>query len=530
MIDKVLLHEFPRLRRYLGTLAIFASLTAVLVLAQAEVLARLLSGGASWTLFALAAAVLAVRAISLWWQGNLASRVAARVQADVRSRVLRSAAAPGGAPSGEVSTLVTRGVDAIEPYVAGYLPTVLVSVTVPLAVVARLFFVDWPSALIIALTLPLVPLFAALVGAHTRRRTERQYALLSRLGGHFLDVARGLRTLMLHGRARAQSDTVRRMAGEHASATMGTLRVAFLSALVLELVATLSVALVAVPVGLRLLTGGVTLLTALLVLLLAPEAYLPLRAAGARFHASAEGLAVLRRAIDLEPISVPHKGKRVDARTAVIRFEKVTVRYPSRPEPALNGVSLTVRPGERVVLVGPSGAGKSTLIGLLLGLVEPDEGQVTVDGVDLRDIDLDWWRTQLSWVPQRPWLFAGSLADNVRLSRPDATDDEVRAAAHAAGLDRVFAARGDSALDERGSGLSSGERQRVALARALLRTDSPIALLDEPTARLDVRTEHAVLSGWRRLTAGRTSIAVAHRPALLAGAHRVVRVHEGRTA
>jgi ATP-binding cassette subfamily C protein CydD len=307
------------------------------------------------------------------------------------------------------------------------------------------------------------------------------------------------------------------MANEHASATLRTLRIAFLSALVLELVATLSIALVAVPVGLRLLSGGVDLHTALLVLLLAPEAYLPLRAAGARFHAAAEGLTVYKSVLATPIPTAPATAstRPPDMRRANIVFDDVTVHYPGRSEPALRGFRLAIAPGERIALVGPSGAGKSTILSVLLGLVQPTSGRVLAGGVDLRELDLERWRAGLSWVPQQPWLLAASVTDNIRLARPDATDDEVAAVAEAACL---------SVPDTSGRELSSGQRQRLALARALLRDSAPLVLLDEPTARLDTRTEQDVLSASRRLLKGKTALVVAHRPALLAETDRLVRL------
>ncbi|MEV8439773.1 ATP-binding cassette domain-containing protein [Actinosynnema sp. NPDC051121] len=291
-------------RRYVAVLAVSAVLTAVVVLAQAEVLASVLTGG--WSAWWLVAVVVARGAV-VWGGRVVTQRFAASMKASLRRRALSRVVAPGG-PSGAVTTLVVKGVDAVEPYFAGYLPQVVVAAVVPVAVVARLSFADLASAVVVLLTLPLVPVFAALVGMHTRDRTRAQWAGSAVVGGHFLDVVRGLGTLKVFGRAAAQAATVRAMAGAHAAATMRTLRVAFLSALVLELVATLSVALVAVPVGLRLLHGGVTLQVALVVLLLAPEAYLPLRAAGAQFHASAEGLAVLEAVDALESSPVAGRG------------------------------------------------------------------------------------------------------------------------------------------------------------------------------------------------------------------------------
>jgi ATP-binding cassette subfamily C protein CydD len=326
------------------------------------------------------------------------------------------------------------------------------------------------------------------------------------------------------------------MADGHRVATMRTLRIAFLSSLVLELVATLSVALVAVPMGIRLLGGGVALETALLVLLLAPEAYLPLRAAGARFHASMEGLTALDETfglLDAAPAGGASGGARTgarlpDPRRDEITLDRVTVAYERTT--ALRDASLTVRPGDRIAVIGPSGAGKSTLLGLLLGFVAPTAGRVLVGGVDLAGVDVTAWRRRIAWVPQRAHLFADTLAGNVRLGAPDAPEAAVRDALRDAALTEMVAALPDgleTRLGERGHGLSSGQRQRVALARAFLR-DAPLVLLDEPTARLDGASEAAVLTATRRLLAGRTGLLVAHRPALLAETDRIVRIVDGR--
>ena len=379
-----------------------------------------------------------------------------------------------------------------------------------------------------------IPVFMVLVGMATERRTRRQWRTLSALGGHFLDVVDGLPTLKVFGRARAQVETIRRVTDEHRRATMGTLRVAFLSSLVLELLATISVALVAVSIGLRLVDGGLDLRTGLVVLVLAPEAYLPLRQVGAHFHASAEGLAAAEQVFAvLDTPRAPARPRRPaapsvpDLRRTTIRVEGLHVAY-DRDRPALAPLDLEVRPGEYVGLAGPSGAGKSTLLAVLLRFVAPTGGRVVLDGpggpVDLAAVDPDAWRSQVAWVPQDPWLAADSVAANVRLARPDATDDEVAAAlrlAHASEFVAALPQGAQTVLGERGAGLSAGQRQRIALARAFLR-DAPLVLLDEPTAHLDADSEAAVVDAVRRLARGRTVVAVAHRPALLAGADRVV--------
>ncbi|MFV2127660.1 thiol reductant ABC exporter subunit CydD [Micromonospora sp. LOL_013] len=556
--DPRLVRQVPAVRVRLALLGVLGVIAAGLIIAQATTLALVLAAAASGELHraALGGFVLAVagRAALLWAQGYLAADAAATVKAQLRADLLaaihrRGPAWLSGQRAGQLATLTGRGVDALDGYFTGYLPQLVLSVTVPVAVLARLAFADWSSALIVAVTLPLIPVFGALLGWHAQAATERQWQRLAQLGGHFLDMVAGLATLRAFGRQRAQAEVVRRMADRHRVATMGTLRIAFLSGLVLELVATLAVALVAVPIGLRLLTGGMALSTALLVLLLTPEAYLPLRAAGSRFHASMEGLTVLDEALTLigeddpardasdgEPVHDASLGGPagraapavVGSPPAEIRFESVTVVHPRTT--ALRDVDLTIRAGERIAVIGPSGAGKSTLLHLLLGFVAPTAGRITVDGVDLAELDIEQWRRRVAWVPQHAHLFAASLADNIALGTPAADPAELSAAVRAAALTDVVAALPDgldTRLGERGHGLSSGQRQRVALARAFLR-DAPVVLLDEPTARLDGASEAAVLAGSRQLVTGRTALIVAHRPVLLDGVDRVVRLDAGR--
>ncbi|MBB5785748.1 thiol reductant ABC exporter subunit CydD [Jiangella mangrovi] len=533
-----LLAGLPAFRVVAAAFTLLAAAGAVVILVQAELLARLLadgvldgpSVGSVAAVLGLLAGVFAVRAGLSWAQQALAQRAAASVKASLRRQVLRRTQelGPGwlsGQHTGGLTTTLGRGLDSLDPWFTGYFPQLFVAAVVPLAVLVRIAVADLASAVIIVVTLPLIPVFGILVGLSTKRATERQWRALERLGGHFLDVVAGLPTLRAFGRARSQAQAVRRIADEHRSATMRTLRIAFLSALVLELVATLSVALVAVPVGLRTLDGGLTLSTALLVLLLAPEAYLPLRALGSQFHASTEGLAVAERCFQVLDAPEPegagalHRGAAPGSEVAVA-FEDVTVRYPGRDEAALDGVSLTVAVGERVALVGPSGAGKSTLLNVLLGLVKPTTGRVVVGA------------GEVAWVPQRPHLFARTVAENIRLGRPDASDEDVVRAARLAHADEFVSAlpQGyDTPLGERGAGLSSGQRQRIALARAFLQ-DAPLLVLDEPTAGLDAGSEATVVEATARLMAGRTVLVVAHRPAMVLDADRVVTLDHGRIA
>ncbi len=525
----------PRLMTYARTTRVFLAgavllglAGAGLVVAQAVLIADVVVGGFQQgrgagalrgDLIALAAVAVG-RALVAWLTELCAHRAGAAVKSQLRQRLLAHATALGpnwltGRRSGELTTLATRGVDALDDYFARYLPQLGLAAVVPLVVLARIATADWISALTIVVTLPLVPLFMVLVGWATRDRMDRQWQLLARLSGHFLDVVAGLPTLKVFGRAKAQADNIRKITDDYRRATLRTLRIAFLSSFVLELLATISVALVAVGIGMRLVHGELDLRTGLLVLVLAPEAYLPLRQVGAQYHAAAEGLAAAEEVFEVLQTALPgapaEGGGRVaapDLRTATISVEDVEVARDGQ----LGPTTLELAPGRTVAVTGPSGAGKSTLLRALLGFVEPSAGRITVDGIDLADIDRASWHRQIAWVPQRPHLFAGTVAENVRLARPDASDADVRSALAAAGAGG-FAAP-DDAIGEDGAGLSAGQRQRLALARAFL-ADRPLLLLDEPTANLDGDTEAEVVEALRELSATRTVLLVAHRPALL---------------
>ncbi|MGW5903413.1 thiol reductant ABC exporter subunit CydD [Streptomyces althioticus] len=535
----------PRLLRYAratrGFLAAVVGLGAVgagLVVAQAMLIAEIVVGsfqdgrsvGELRTPLLLLVAVAAGRGLVGWLTELAAHRASAAVKSELRGRLLDRATALGpgwldGQRTGSLVTLATRGVDALDGYFSRYLPQLGLAVVVPAAVLARIVTEEWVSAAIIVGTLPLIPVFMVLIGWATQNRMDRQWLLLSRLSGHFLDVVAGLPTLKVFGRAKAQAESIRTITAEYRRATMRTLRIAFISSFALELLATLSVALVAVTIGMRLVHGELDLYTGLLILILAPEAYLPLRQVGTQYHAAAEGLGAAEEIFTVLETPVPAAGKGAVPQGA-LAFQDVTVRYAGRATDAVADVSFTVGPGETVALVGPSGSGKSTLLSAALGFVRPDAGRVSVGGADLTGLDLAEWHRHVAWVPQRPHLYAGTIAENVRLARPDADDAAVRRALRDAGaLDFVDALPHGvgTVLGEDGAGLSAGQRQRLALARAFL-ADRPVLLLDEPTAALDGATEAEVVEAVRRLAEGRTVLLVVHRPALLAAADRVVRL------
>ena len=522
--------------------------TAACVIAQALLLARIITGvfmdgqdlgDVRTDLVALVVVSLARGALA--WGYEMAGHVGAvRVMSSMRvglvSHLLRgrpAAAAEGG--SGALATAAVQGVDALEAYFGRYVPQMALSVLVPVAVLIVVVPLDLTSAIIMAVTLPLIPVFMVLVGKAAQASARSRFTALQALGGRFADVVRGLTTLRANGRAEAQSAALAEAGDRYRRQTMATLRVAFLSALVLELAATLAVALVAVTVGVRLAAGGMGLEAGLAVLILAPELYAPLRQLGVQFHASADGMAAAERIHEVldSPALIaetPDPRPLPDPATAPIRLEGVAFAYPSRDVPVLRDLDLTLVPGERVALVGGSGAGKSTLLALLMRLADPTAGRVTVGGVDLRDGDAAAWRRRVAWVSQRPRLVAGTVADNVRMGDPDAPDARVWAAlrdANAEDLVRGLPAGLDTAVGEGGAELSAGERQRIALARAFLR-DAPVVLLDEPTASLDPEGAALVGDAIARLSEGRTVVMAVHRLALALRADRVVVLEEGR--
>ncbi|MEU6915881.1 thiol reductant ABC exporter subunit CydD [Streptomyces olindensis] len=543
-IDPRLLRYARATRGFLVAVVALGAVGAGLVIAQAMLIAEIVVGAFQHrmtvselvTPLLLLAVVAVGRALVGWLTELAAHRASAAVKSELRGRLLERSArlGPGwlsGQRTGSLVALATRGVDALDDYFSRYLPQLGLAVVVPVAVLARIVTEDWVSAAIIVGTLPLIPVFMVLIGWATQSRMDRQWRLLSRLSGHFLDVVAGLPTLKVFGRAKAQAESIRRITGEYRRATMRTLRIAFISSFALELLATISVALVAVTIGMRLVHGEMDLYIGLVILILAPEAYLPLRQVGAQYHAAAEGLAAAEEIFAVLETPVPASGSEALPEGA-LSFEGVTVRYPGRSADAVSEVSFTVEPGETVALVGPSGAGKSTLLHVLLGFVPAAEGRVRVGGVDLAEADLEQWRSRVAWVPQRPHLFAGTIAENVRLARPDADEEAVRRALRDAGalefVDALPEGLG-TRLGEDGTGLSAGQRQRLALARAFL-ADRPVLLLDEPTAALDGATEAEVVAAVRRLAAGRTVLLVVHRPALLGVADRVVRLEQPEVA
>jgi thiol reductant ABC exporter CydD subunit len=540
VLDPRLLRRARAARLLLATDTAIGLATALLVLLQATLLATIVARafrGASLDEVSgeliLLVLAFAGRGLLAWGFEVAGRRAAWTVLSELRlalveRRLRAQPAALDGAESAEIAAAAVQGVDGLEAYFGRYLPQVVLACLVPVAVLGWAAWIDLESALIMLVTLPLVPLFMWLIGRYTEERTRERWHALRLLSTHFLDVVRGLPTLRAFNRSRAQGDSIVEVSERYRRATMGTLRLGFLSGSVLELAATLSVALVAVTVGVRLVSGGLGLQAGLTVLILAPELYSPLRQLGAQFHASADGLAVADRMLSLleAPPAVGASGRLVapNPAEAPVRFERVSFAYPSRPELVLDELDLELLPGETVALVGASGTGKSTVASLLLRFAEPIAGRVTVGGMDLAECRTDVWRGLLAWVPQRPTIFRGTVADNIRLGFPRASEDRTREAAMLAGAD--YFVQGlpwgyETMIGDGGRPLSAGERRRIALARAFLR-DAPFVILDEPTADLDRVSADVVAEAVERLRPGRTVLLIAHRGELVHRADRVV--------
>ena len=534
-------------RTHLGTTVALGLIATALIVAQATLLAHVIAGvflggetlaDVTPQLLWLAAVSLARGLVDAGFEAT--GRIgAARVMAELRSRLVRHLllTRPGALQSersGELATAAVQGVDALEAYFARYLPQAVLAALAPVLILAWTIPRDWEAAAILAVTAPLIPVFMVLIGRLAERSTRRRWRRLSRLGAQFLDLVGGLETLRANGRAAAQTKAIAAAGESYRRETMATLRIGFLSALVLELLAMIGVALVAATVGIQLAQGALGLTAGLTVLILAPEVYMPLRRLGAQFHASADGMAAAERIFEVldEPgaIEVPQLPLPApDPGRQPIAFDGVRFSYPGRGE-VLRGFDLVLEPGETVALVGPSGGGKTTLLSLLLRLADPAAGAVSCGDIDLRTVDPAEWRRQISWVPQRPTIFSGTLEENVRLAEPDASAERVAEAVREAGLEQLVASLPDglaTVVGEGGRRLSAGQGQRVALARAFLR-DAPLLLLDEPTANLDEETELGIAAAVERLAAGRTALIVAHRPELARRARRIVELREGR--
>lgn len=493
-----------------------------------------------WIALAAMLPVFAARFAFTLASERLALRAAARVRGELRAELVRKIHALGpawlkGEATGALASRAVTGIDALEGYYARWLPNRALTSMLPIAILVVVFPIDWVSGLVLTLTAPLIPVFMILVGKRSVEMNQRQWHQLTRLAARFLDTLQGLTTLKLFNASRREAQVVARLSETYRQSTMQVLRIAFLSAVVLEFLSTVSIAMVAVLIGFNLLYGKVHFQPAFLVLLLAPEFYLPLRTLGTHYHARMEAIGAVEHIAAILDTPQPHaQAERTPLAAAQqygIAFDAVSFAYDAN-QPALDHVSFALEPGRITALVGPSGAGKSTVLNLLLGFVANQQGSIRINGQSLAEVDPASWLAQVAWVPQRAHVFLGSVRDNIQIANPAASFDAVRAAAQQAGADDFIMALPngyDTPLGERGAGLSGGQIQRLALARAFLK-DAPVLLLDEPTAHLDSATQAHIHEALRRLAHGRTVLLVAHRPATARLADRIVVLDGGKVA
>ncbi len=546
-MNKELLGQVRSARVWLGTTVSLSVLVAIATIVQmvllAKVVDRVFLGGAGLAevgrplLMLLAASV--VRSLLLWGREVTAQRGAVRVKTELRGRLFGHVLRLGpdyakGERTGELATTATEGVERLDAYFARYLPQVLLCVLVPLLIVACIFPLDRSSAVLLLATAPVIPIMMILIGSYAEDHMKRQWTALSRVGAGFLDAVQGLPTLKMFGRSEEEAEKVAAASEGFRVRTMKVLRYAFLSGLVLEFMTAMAIALVAVTLGVRVVSGSMPFEEAFVVLLLAPEFYKPLRELGAHRHAGMEGKAAADRIFEVLNTPVPTNGGTAGAPSVpggpTVEFSGVGYAYPGGDRPAVADLTLTLEAGKMTALVGKSGAGKSTLANLLLRFMEPDSGGILANGVPISGVPVEEWRENLSFVPQRPHLFYGSVLENIRLARPAATRREVERAAELAGAAKFI--RGlpegyETPVGERGARLSGGEAQRVAIARAFLK-DAPILVMDEPTSSLDPESERAFRAALEHLSRGRTVLVVAHRMNTVRGADRIVAVEGGR--
>lgn len=552
-LDPRLLKYSPSARWYVIVTAVFQAATVVAMLvaavALAGLLAELITDPSTRTFAAQAthlwvlAAALAVRVALDYVAGRYAHRAALGAIAELRAQALDRLTDPVHTSPRTLLTVreravtvALRGLDSLVDYFAGYLPALLATIIITPVVVVVIAWVDFTSAVIIFITIPLIPVFMVLIGLLTRDRTERKLESMSALTSQLMDLLTGLPTLRALGRAQSPAERVDRLGQNLRKTTMGSLRVAFLSGTALELIATLSVALVAVSIGLRLVFGDMSLYAGVLALILAPEAYLPLRRVGAQFHNSEDGMTASREILAFIEAPDDDAAQRRDGRSGVVvdlagaAIEIDGVGVHDRDGWAPRALTARIQPGAVNVLTGPNGSGKSSVLAVVLGLLRPDAGAVTVAGVPLDEVDLDAYRAQIAWLPQQPVVVPGTVRDNLALFGA-ADDENLAAACRASGFDAVLAELPDgydTLLGAGGAGLSAGQRQRLALARVLA-APAPLLLLDEPTAHLDADSEDAVLAAIaQRARDGATVVMVAHHAVAVGAADQIVEL-EGVT-
>ncbi len=554
MMNRRLVSQIKWVRHLLALTVGLGSAAGLLMIGQALLLTHIVSGvfldklsrTQVWPALWLLLGTMALRALFGWLSEVVALRAAIRVKEQLRMQLFAHLFRLGPAfvhqeQSGELVNTAFEGIEQLEPYLARYLPQVSLSTLIPLAILVVAFTRDWLSGIIMVVTAPIIVLFMILIGKTAQAAADKQWRAMSILSAHFFDVLRGISTLKLLNRSQFQASVVERVSEDYRKTTMGTLRIAFLSSFVLELMATLGTAMMAVAIGLRLLSGHMTFADGFVVLLLAPEFYAPIRAIGTQYHASVSGVTAAERILDIlsiQPFGLQDnpEGQRPDLQRSVrhnqqIEFQDVSFAYePDRH--AVRHLNFSIAPGEKVAIVGATGSGKSTVVHLLLGFLRPSSGCIQVAGVPLEELDLQWWREQVSYVAQTSHLFHGTIADNLRIAKSDASLAELKTACKMASaaefIDRLPEGY-DTLVGEMGVGLSGGQIQRLALARAFLK-GSRVLVLDEPTANLDVVNERRIEAALDLLLESRTALVIAHRLSTIYRADRILVFDRGAIA
>ncbi|NPV77235.1 MAG: thiol reductant ABC exporter subunit CydD [Anaerolineae bacterium] len=546
-IDARLIKQIIVSRGLLAAAVGFGFINGILVVLQAYILSTVIAqvfqnqSGIEpfipllWALFA----ILFLRGVCIWLAEWYAGKAAVRVKDDLRRWLQEHLFLLGPAYvhrhfSGEITTVVTEGVESLDAYISQYLPQVALAGLIPLVIVAVVFPVDPISGIILFLTAPLIPVFMVLIAGKSEAATRRNWTALRRMSVQFLDTIQGLLTLKALNQTADREKKIEKSSDQYRRATLNVLQIAFLSALVLELVGTISTAILAVGIGLRLLKGTILFQESLFILFIAPEFYLQLRQLGIKFHAGIAGVTSSERIFEILDSKIDgqdglrNSGWSLPGKFSIC-FQSVGFSYPDKSLPVLSDVSFRIESGQMTAIVGRSGAGKTTLFHLLLKFISPGKGAILINEFPFEFIPQDIWREQICWVSQSPSLFNKTILENVKIAKPSATMDEIARALQMAGLEEFIQALPsgyDTLIGENGMRLSGGQRQRLALARAFLR-DAPIVLFDEPTAMLDPEQEALMVDATRHLRQNRTVIVIAHRLETIRTADQIIFLENG---
>jgi ATP-binding cassette subfamily C protein CydD len=548
-VDPRLLHEARSVSRWLITSVILGTLSSIPIVLSAYILSQIvsdvfLSGRNLHEVYPRILSILALQLLRAglnWGSETMAAHAAGRIILSLRQRAATHVLALGPAytyreRAGELSHTIMDGIEALDSYFRQYLPQIAKSSFIPIVILFFVFPLDALSGLVLLLTAPLIPIFMILIGDSAERLTRRQWGKLSSMSAKFLDVLQCLTTLKMLGRSCEQGESINEASDQFRHLTMRVLRVTFLSALVLEWIATISTAVVAVETGLRLLYGKMAFDEAFFILLLAPEFYQPLRNLAVRFHAGMSGVAatgrifqILETPLQIHKPSVTHAFRLTDT-GADIHFDNVHAAYEMGTRQALRGVSFQINAGDYAVLIGPSGSGKTTITHLLLRFISPDRGRILVGETALEAIDPHHWRSHIAWVPQNPYLFNTSITENIRIAKPHAQHRQIVNAAKQSFIHEFIESLPDgydTLIGERGARLSAGQAQMIALARAFLK-DAPILIFDEATSNLDVEHEAQIQTALKDLLQGRTGLLIAHRLSTIQEADNIIVLSRGR--